>query len=514
MKIAIFNRYWVVCGGGERYVGAMAEALAGDHGVDLLSPTPVDRARLEERLRLDLSATRVRPIPADPGSFTDITAEYDLLITCSYQSREFNGARHGVYVVLFPERLGGVRPMLTDAARLAGAQLERRDRLITWGEGFHPAERSGWRTFRWTSGEAAIHVGLGQGERVRARLTFLNYRPPGSSSAEASVEADGRTVGRVIVGTDGGSVPLDIDLVGRGLQRPVTLLIKSDTLGPGNGASPDPRQLGVAVRSLQLGSGLRALARARFPFLSPSRRQSTFLDSYHDIVSISEFTRHWVERWWKRDSRIIYPPVESIDPGPKDPVILSVGRFFDRSWGHSKKQLELVQAFRRLMTQGLRGWELHLVGTCEPRHADYLARVRAAAHGLPVHLHIDVPRDELVGLYRRASIFWHATGLGEREHRHPERFEHFGISTVEAMGAGAVPIVIGKAGQAEIVEDEVHGRYFATLDQLIARTRELTSDARLRARMAEAGHRRAGDFSIERFTARVRQLIAAPPASP
>ena len=42
---------------------------------------------------------------------------------------------------------------------------------------------------------------------------------------------------------------------------------------------------------------------------------------------------------------------------------------------------------------------------------------------------------------------------GEDAERHPERFEHFGISVVEAMAAGAVPLVFGAAGPGEIVQD-------------------------------------------------------------
>ncbi len=191
----------------------------------------------------------------------------------------------------------------------------------------------------------------------------------------------------------------------------------------------------------------------------------------------------------------------------KDPIILSVGRFYDRRFGHSKKQLELVRAFRRVVDRGLRGWELHLVGGWQQHHAGYLARVRAEAKGLPVHFHTDAPREELRQLYGRASIYWHATGLNESERRRPERFEHFGISTVEAMGAGAVPIVFGYGGQAEIVQDDVNGYLFRSLDELVTRTWLVAEDSQLRLRLAKAATQRAAEFSTERFTGRVRALV-------
>ncbi len=57
--------------------------------------------------------------------------------------------------------------------------------------------------------------------------------------------------------------------------------------------------------------------------------------------------------------------------------------------------------------------------------------------------HVDAPGAELADLYARASIFWHAAGLGEDAEDDPNRMEHFGISIVEAMSAGAVPVVLG-----------------------------------------------------------------------
>ena len=91
------------------------------------------------------------------------------------------------------------------------------------------------------------------------------------------------------------------------------------------------------------------------------------------------------------------------------------------------------------------------MGGCGPEHRPYLDEIRSAAEGLPVTLHPEASGAELRDLYGRASIFWHAAGLGEDPDRHPDRFEHFGITTVEAMSAGAVPVVIGRWA-VEIVE--------------------------------------------------------------
>jgi len=508
MKVAVLNRHWATQGGGERYAGALAEALATDHDVHLLSPTTVDWPQLEERLGLDLSRTTPRTVPSDPDLSRAITREYDLLVNCSFMSTEFNGARRGIYVVLFPSRRGhaaGLAKRL--GARLLGRVLKRDDVGMMWGDGFHPAERSGLGVFRWTSSEAVVHLTLPAGPPTRVRLTFLAYRPRSLRPATVLLEVDGRVHARTKVGGDLRPVELDVELVGRGAGGPISLVIRTDTFLPSGGGDGDSRHLGVPLTSVQIGRGARAWLLGRLPFLAP-RPAGDFLVTYQEIVSISEFTRRWVQRWWGRESHVIYPPVAFATGGDqREPLILSVGRFFDERFGHSKKQLELVRAFRTLLARGLSGWELHLVGGCQQRHGEYLARVRAEAQGLPVHFHIEAPGVELRELYRRAGIYWHAAGLGESERRHPERLEHFGISTVEAMGAGAVPIVVGKAGQGEIVQHDVNGYHFRSLGELVARTLRVAQDPGLRGRLAEAARRRAGEFSTQRFAARVRALV-------
>ena len=182
-----------------------------------------------------------------------------------------------------------------------------------------------------------------------------------------------------------------------------------------------------------------------------------------------------------------------------------MGRFFAPVSGHAKKQLEMVEAFRRLCDGGAEGWELHLVGGCGPEDRAYLDEVRAAAEGLPVVLHVDASGAEVDRLYRRASIYWHATGLGEDLDADPVRAEHFGITTVEAMSAGAVPVVIAAGGQPEIVRDGVDGLLFTDLDGLVAATRELIADPARREGLAASARARAEGYGLEAFGVRLER---------
>jgi glycosyltransferase involved in cell wall biosynthesis len=111
-------------------------------------------------------------------------------------------------------------------------------------------------------------------------------------------------------------------------------------------------------------------------------------------------------------------------------------------------------------------------------------------------------------LYQEAKIFWHAAGMNSDEETHPELAEHFGITTVEAMSAGCVPVVVNKGGQPEIVEHGVSGFVWNTPDELQEYTARLMKDEELWRRMSKAARLRAEKFSRQAFLARFQELMA------
>lgn len=110
-------------------------------------------------------------------------------------------------------------------------------------------------------------------------------------------------------------------------------------------------------------------------------------------------------------------------------------------------------------------------------------------------------------LYGKASIYWHATGLGEDPDRHPDRFEHFGITTAEAMSAGAVPVVIMAAGQEELVDHGRTGMLWEPVVQLVCFTEDLIADPDRLVRLSAAAEVEAGRYGLGPFGERVRGLV-------
>ena len=133
--------------------------------------------------------------------------------------------------------------------------------------------------------------------------------------------------------------------------------------------------------------------------------------------------------------------------------------------------------------------------------------MKNAAKGYPIEFLVNKTNEALWNIYNKAKIYWHASGFGEDLNRHPEFAEHFGISTVEAMGVGCVPVVINAGGQKEIVTDQVNGLLWDTIEELQDKTMTLTNDHSLWEKLSNQAKERAKDFSREKFCEAITQLI-------
>jgi len=186
----------------------------------------------------------------------------------------------------------------------------------------------------------------------------------------------------------------------------------------------------------------------------------------HFIVN-SNFTKKIVDQEYGINSVVLYPPVPTIkSTSHKENLILSVGRF--ESSLNVKKQDILIEAFKQLSPQAP-AWRLVLVGGSSSE--DWIAKLHAQASGYPIELITNASYSDLLSLYSRAKIYWHAAGYGVDEQKNPELTEHFGISTVEAISAGATPLVVGSGGQVEIVSDPT--LLWVTVPELVTKTMEV-----------------------------------------
>jgi glycosyltransferase involved in cell wall biosynthesis len=236
------------------------------------------------------------------------------------------------------------------------------------------------------------------------------------------------------------------------------------------------------------------------------------LASYSVLTANSQFTAGWASRrWGGRGWEVWHPPVTMVASTGLEVAdrggVVAVGRFVHE--GH-KRQLEMVRWWKNMAGGSPRLGAMTIVGTCSARPGDpeYLDRVREEASGCSVEFIVNSTLSNLHHVYRSSKVFWHAMGYDVGD-EHPELCEHFGMTTVEAMSAGCVPIVIDKGGQAEIVEHGVSGFRWKTPAELIEYTEEVLADTELWSRMSAAAVLRAQQFSRDMFEKRLRCSVAS-----
>lgn len=236
--------------------------------------------------------------------------------------------------------------------------------------------------------------------------------------------------------------------------------------------------------------------------------------NYGTIIVYSEFVRRWLADAWGLDSRVISPPVDlgTYAPERKRNQILTVGRFFVGA--HAKRHDALVKAFIELEQTLPSDWRFIVAGGAmdDAETRRYVIDVARAAAGHRIDLMVNASAGELQTLYGASKIYWHGTGFGRRADE-LEKAEHFGMTTVEAMSYGCVPVVYADGGQVEIVSRDTGGLW-KTLDELGAITSALAMDASRLHHLAGAAAcaARAHDFdafvgkvlAVPEFTEKVR----------
>ncbi len=223
------------------------------------------------------------------------------------------------------------------------------------------------------------------------------------------------------------------------------------------------------------------------------------------FVYNSNFTKEVLEKQLPASKGfVLYPPIDidKLSSGEKENVILSVGRFDSPS--HSKRQDVLVEAFK-ILSKKNKDFKLVLAGGLVGDET-LMNKIKASAEGLNIEFVINPDFTELKSMYSKSKFYWHAAGYEVDEMKDPEKVEHFGMTTVEAMASGAVPIVISKGGQKEIVTPET-GFLCETPEEIADKTLLLISDQVKLTEMSKTCLNRSKVFSIDNFYEKIKVLL-------
>jgi glycosyltransferase involved in cell wall biosynthesis len=199
------------------------------------------------------------------------------------------------------------------------------------------------------------------------------------------------------------------------------------------------------------------------------------------LLANSSAVRERIQRFYGREAEVVHPPVELADLRPAPEVgrqrFLWVGRLVPY-----KRPLLVAEAFRDLPHP------LTMVGI-GPQEKEL--RERLAPN---VELRGWVSREELAQLYGEAAGFLH---VGE---------EDFGMTMVESLAAGAPVIALNAGGARDIVRDGIDGVLISS--PTVASIRNAVEQVAREDWDRERLVGRAGEFSRERFTAQMRELLA------
>jgi glycosyltransferase involved in cell wall biosynthesis len=163
------------------------------------------------------------------------------------------------------------------------------------------------------------------------------------------------------------------------------------------------------------------------------------------VLTNSDFSRKAILKSFGVDSVVLPPPVDvdifrnaCLTSTFRDDSILVISRF------HPSKKIENVIHLAKLLHQNELGTGMNIVGNMLPDGIGYFNYLNNLVKHYEledfVRFEINLKFDRLLDLMRRSKVYVH-----------PLPGEPFGISTVEAMSAGIIPVVPDIGGHTEFV---------------------------------------------------------------
>jgi glycosyltransferase involved in cell wall biosynthesis len=165
------------------------------------------------------------------------------------------------------------------------------------------------------------------------------------------------------------------------------------------------------------------------------------------VLTNSEYSRKAIHKTFTIDSTVLSPPVD-VDlfrkavlfssTNVRDDTILVISRF------HPSKKIENAIRLAELLKQNGIARSMKIVGNLSPRMIGYYTYLKEMVQDKHlsdyVTFQVNVSFNKLLSLMCESKVYFH-----------PLPGEPFGISTVEAMSAGLIPVVPGLGGHTEFV---------------------------------------------------------------
>lgn len=241
----------------------------------------------------------------------------------------------------------------------------------------------------------------------------------------------------------------------------------------------------------------------KIPFLKKISKQydSNYILRNDLFIPNSNFTSYWLTKKWnitEDKKEVIYPPVTMIQlKNTKHKGQICICSRIEVS-----KKIDLLLSAYENSEYLKNNCHLVVMGSIKQEKASYIESIKMISPS--VEFHFNPSRAEIEQILSESEVFWHAKGINEND---PRLFEHFGITTVEAMSAGCIPIVINKGGQQEIVTENC-GFKFDTLKEMISYTEHLMKNPDLIKEFREQAIKRSELFSKQMFKLNFEKILS------
>jgi glycosyltransferase involved in cell wall biosynthesis len=218
------------------------------------------------------------------------------------------------------------------------------------------------------------------------------------------------------------------------------------------------------------------------------------------LLSNSIFIKNVLHRYLNRDSVVVYPPVDAakimskgLQPRLED-LVVTVSRF------RKGKCLELIPRIARVTARA----RFKILGIADQASGSTIASLTKQIYesGVKDNVQVLLNRNyrELECALSSAKIFLHTQAT-----------EAFGISIVEAMAYGCVPVVPRSGGPWIDILDGKQGQYgysYSTVEEAARLIEMLLANENLRLEISSKARRRARDFDSSRFERKLLSIIS------
>jgi len=160
-------------------------------------------------------------------------------------------------------------------------------------------------------------------------------------------------------------------------------------------------------------------------------------DSRIKIISNSNFIKNQIKIKFNKDSVVIYPPVKlnEFSPEVKEKRIVSIGRY-----SQEKNHDFAINVMKNT------DFDFSIIGNTKTKsnilYFDQLSSLLKNESISNIHLLKNIEREKLVKILNKSKIYFHSSK------------ETFGISIIEAISAGCIPIVPDNTAHKETVPYE------------------------------------------------------------